>query len=142
MASDKTPPTGTPAINPPRPLPTLATIQASVDAALRELRGARLDIDHLKTSSKAIREQLSETEDIIRISRVPRPASLSPIPTEPRPSMAVKAAKGTSKAGKVLMIGTGLLTVAGQVISFWRPEYTGPVTQALRLLASLGGGEP
>jgi hypothetical protein len=132
-------------VNPPRPLPTLATVQAAVEATLRELRGARIDIDALKTESKAIRAKVLETEEIIRISRLPGPSSLSPVPAapQPRPSMAARAAQSApGKVGAALMIGTGALTVAGQIVALWKPEYTGPIFQALRLLASLGGGDP
>jgi hypothetical protein len=142
VADPDTPPTGSPAIVPPRALPTVATVQASVDTVLREVRGARSDLDAIKGEIKAIRSKVLETEEqIIRISHLPSPASLTPLPTEPRPSMAVKAASKASRAGKVLMIGTGILTVAGQIISLWKPEYTGPVIQALKLLASLGGND-
>ena len=107
---------------------------------MREVRGARLDIDALKTGMKALREKLDE--EIARIGRPPSATSLSPVPEPPRPSMAAKAAKGTGKIGAFLMIGTGVLAVAGEVAKLWRPEYVGPIAQALRLLASLAGGEP
>jgi hypothetical protein len=57
-----------------------------------------------------------------------------------RPSLAVKAARGTTRVGKVLMICAGVLSVAGQVVAIWKPAYAGPIVEALRLLASLGGG--
>jgi hypothetical protein len=54
--------------------------------------------------------------------------------------MAVKAARGTTHVGKIVMVATGILSVVGQVIAIWRPEYSGPIIDALRLLASLGSG--
>ena len=68
---------------------------------------------------------------------VDAPASI-PVVVE-RPSLAVKAAKGTTHVGKVVMIAAGILSVAGQVVALWKPE-AGPIVEALRLLASLGGG--
>jgi len=64
-----------------------------------------------------------------------------PAAAEPRPSLAVKAATGTKRVGKVLMIATGILSIAGQIIALWKPAYAGPIIEALRLLGSLGGGQ-
>lgn len=58
-----------------------------------------------------------------------------------RPSLAAQAAKGTTRLTKGLVVAIGLLSVAGQIIAIWKPEYAGPIIEALRLLASLGGGE-
>jgi hypothetical protein len=134
VADTKTPPTGTPAVPPPRPIPTLATVQTTVEVCVKHIKDMRLQVDAL--------EKLVKGADVLRISSVPSPGSLNPPPPEPRPSMAVKAAQGAGKWGRVIMIGTGVLTVAGQLVAVWKPEYTGPFIQALRLLASLGGAEP
>lgn len=140
--TDRTPPTGTPAINPPRPLPTLATVQASVDALLREMRGARLDIDGLKTEVKTVRAKVSDTEEIIRISHLPSPASLVPSslipPPASRPSIAAKAAQKGLDLGKYTAIVIGVLSVVAQVVAQFKPAYLGPITSMLKLL---GGGD-
>lgn len=131
----KTPRTGTPALPPPRPIPTLATVQTTIEAVMGQVKGLRLELEALTA--------MTRYPDVLRVSRVPSPASLLPSPVpEPRPSMAAKAAHGAGKWGKVAMIATGALTVVGQVVALWKPEYTGPIVQALRLLASLGGGDP
>lgn len=134
MADDKTPPTGTPAVPPPRPLPTVATVQSTVEVLVGQVKGLRRDVDEL------IQLIRNPPPEVIRFS-VPPSITTTPVP-ESRPSIAAKAAQSTSKLGKVLMIGTGVLTVAGQLVALWKPEYTGPIIQALRLLASLGGGDP
>lgn len=139
MADKDTPPTGTP-IAPPRPLPTTATVQALVEVLLREMRGVRIDIDQLKTDVKAVRLQVVPDPDVIRLSPLPRPSALPVVPS-PRPSMAAKAAHGTGRVGRAVLLATGALTVAGQVVALWRPEYAGPLAQALKLLAAIGGAE-
>lgn len=68
--------------------------------------------------------------------RLPRPA---PLPTETRPSLAVEAARQTGRVTRVIMIATGALSVVGQIIAIWQPRYAGPISEALRLLATLGG---
>lgn len=119
---------------PPRPIPTVATVQTTVEVLVGQIKGLRLEVERLG--------KLMSEPDVLRISRVPSPTSLMPTPVPaPRPSMAVKAAKGAGQWGKIIMIGTGALTVLGQVVALWKPEYTGPIIQALRLLASLGGGD-
>lgn len=117
---------------PPRPLPSLATVQTTVEVLVGQIKGLRLEVERL---GKIITDPAPK--DVLRISHVP---SAPPLPT--RPSMAAKAAIGGGKVAKVAMIATGVLTVAGQLATLWRPEYTGPIAQALKLLASLGGGDP
>lgn len=148
MGESDTPPTGSKGLPPPpRALPTVATVAAGVEALLREMRGLRIDVEAVKTDTKALRSQLTETEEIIRISRLPSPASLSPVPstpppTAPRPSMAAKAATGSGKAGKWILLGSGVLTVVAQAIAmFNKPEY-GPIVAALRVLLSSLTGAP
>jgi hypothetical protein len=139
VAENKTPPTGTAV---PRPLPTLATVQAATEAALREMRGARLDIDTLKTEIKAVRSKLYETEEqILRISRLPSTPPISVLPSvpsappskpTPRPSMAAVAAKRGLDLGKYTAIVIGVLSVAGQVAAVFQPKYVGPITAILK----------
>ncbi len=117
---------------PPRPLPSLATVQTTVEVLVGQIKGMRLDIEAL---GKLVREQPLD----VRIASSAPPAPLTP---QPRPSMAAKAAHGGSKVAQIVMIATGILTVAGQIAAVWKPQYTGPIVQALRLLASLGGGDP
>lgn len=150
MHPKDTPPTGTPIPRPPRALPTLATVQASIDLQARELRGARLDIDALKTEVKAIRLQLEETADNIRISFIPKaPALPTPMPASaptstpvpaPRPSLAAKGAKGAGKVGKWIFFGLGVAATVAQVLAE-HTAYRGPLLELLRVLGSLGGGQ-
>lgn len=56
---------------------------------------------------------------------------------EPRPSMAVKAARKTVNLGKYSAIVLGAVTFASQIAAAFYPQYTGPITAILRLL---GGG--
>jgi len=127
----KTPPTGTAAVPPPRPIPTLATVQTTVEVLVGQIKGLRLDTERL---GKLI---AAPPPDVLRISTPPNSTSAAP---PPRPSMAAKAAKGGGWLGKAVLIASGVLTVAGQIVAVWKPEYTGPIIQALRLLGSLGGG--
>lgn len=137
--------------------PTLATVQLALETVLRELLGARLDIESLKAHVRAIRDRASEMEEIIRVTHLPGPGalfSLTPGPSsstvppgpmsEPRPSLPVRAAQSTFAGGKWLgkwgVLVSGGLALAGQFVALWKPEYAGPIIQALRLLASLGGG--
>jgi hypothetical protein len=148
VAENKTPPTGTPAMPPPRPIPTLATVQTTVEVLVGQVKGLRADVASVSERVDALGERMTDPAlAVLRFSKPPTlesiasPATSTPVP-QSRPSMAAKAAKGTSKATKLLMIATGALSVAGQVVALWEPEYTGPIIQALRLLASLGGGHP
>lgn len=114
---------------PPRPLPTLTSLQASVDAAVREIRGARLDVDQLKTSLRAVRATLD--------APTPPPISIIPKPTpvpEARPSMAAKAAHGTRVFGKYTAYVVAVAAVLGQVIAAALPHQQGPLVELLRVL--------
>lgn len=113
-------------------------MQTTVEVLVGQMKGLRLEVEAL---SRLITDP---PPAVLRVPPVPAREELAPpsVPTAKRPSMAVKAARDASSLGKVVMIGTGVLTVAGQLVSLIRPEYTGPIVQALRLLASLGGAEP
>lgn len=130
--TEDTPPHGTRALPPPRPLPNIATVQTTVEVCIGQLKGLRLEVEAL---SKLIRDP---PPDVLRISVPPVSG-----PQPPRPSMAAKAAQGTTRVGKWILIGTGALTVLSQALTMLdRPEL-GPVVQALRvLLAALGGSPP
>ena len=141
--SPKTPRTGTPALPPPRPLPTIANVHTTVEVLVGHVKNLRLEVEAL---SKLITDPPPE---VLRVPRLPSPESLVP-PSTPtvatpapssRPSMAAKAAKDAGKFGRALMVATGVLTIAGQIASLWRPEYTGPIEQALRLLKAIVGAE-
>lgn len=119
---------------PPRPLPTIATLQTLVEATLREVRGARLDIDTIRTDAKTIRTKVLETEEIIRISRLPSLSSVTPTPPSARPSMAVAAAKKGLNLGKNTAIVIGLLSLVAQVVAQFQPRYSGPLTAILKVL--------
>ncbi len=111
-------------------------MQTTVEVLVGHVKGLRLEVEAL---SRLITDP---PPTVLRVPPVPAPEELAPPSAPKRPSMAVKAARDASSLGKVVMIGTGVLTVAGQLVSLIRPEYTGPIVQALRLLASLGGAEP
>lgn len=115
---------GTPTA-PARPLTTTAALVVRVETVLDQVAMVRQDVAAL---AKVVAERHS----------LPAPESI-PV-DKPRPSLAVKAAKGTTHIGKGLMIAMGVLSVVGQVIAVWKPAYAGPIIEALRLLASLGGG--
>lgn len=117
---------------PPRPIPTIATVQTTVEVLVGQTKGLRLEVERLGLLIT------NPAPDVLRFST---PPASTPTPT-PRPSMAVKAALGGGKVAKIVIIATGILTVAGQLAAVLKPEYTGPIVQALRLLASLGGAEP
>ena len=131
-----------PARDAPRPartLPTLATVQASLDAVLRELRGARLDIESLKGELRGVRGQLADTADEIKISFLPKAPTAPPTPVpESRPSMAAKAGKATTKVGKWVFFGLGLAASVAQILAA-HTNYRGPLLELLRVLGSLGG---
>jgi hypothetical protein len=114
---------GTPTA-PARPLTTTAALVVKVETVLDQVAFLRQDVAALAR--------------MVDRRSLPSPESIPVV--EPRPSLAVKAAKGTTHVGKVLMIATGVLSVVGQVIALWKPAYAGPIIEALRLLASLGGG--
>lgn len=115
-------------------MPTLATVQTTVEVLVGQIKGLRLEIDRL---GLIITDPLPS---VLRISAPPLVPTNITIP--PRPSMAVKAALGGGKLAKIVLIVTGVLTVAGQLAAVIKPEYTGPIVQALRLLGSLGGADP
>lgn len=122
------------AMPPPRPVPTLLTLQSALDVLTGQVRGYREEVD-------AALAKASE-QAVLRFSAPPSPDSLAPPP--PRPSMAAKAAHGTAKvSGKVLAV-LGAVAAIGQVAAVWMPQYAGPIAQALRLLAALvsGGSDP
>ncbi len=117
---------GTPT-SPARPLTTTAALVVRVETVLDQVAMVRRDV---ATLAKLIAERQPVQEP-----------EAQPVPmVQPRPSLAVKAAKRTTRIGKGLMIATGVLSVVGQVIALWKPAYAGPIIEALRLLASLGGG--
>lgn len=114
---------GTPTA-PARPLTTTAALVVRVETVLDQVAMVRQDVAAL---AKVV------------VERSMRSPESEPV-VDPRPSLAVKAAKGTTHIGKGLMIAMGVLSVVGQVIALWKPAYAGPIIEALRLLASLGGG--
>jgi hypothetical protein len=109
---------------------TLATLVSRIETILEQIEAMRGELGAL---TRAI------ADGPLRLD-VTIPRDALPIVVEPRPSLAVKAAQRTKRIGRVLMIGTGVLSVAGQIIALWKPAYKGPIIQALQLLASLGGG--
>ena len=136
----KTPPTGTPAVlPPPSRLPTVATVQLQAEINTGLLKATRKDLDEVIRDVASIKKHLIGDPNDVRFSPVPSAPS-APITIKPTPSIAVRAAKGTPKIARILFIATGALTFAGQVVALWKPEYTGPIFQALKLLGSLGGG--
>jgi hypothetical protein len=140
VRNDLTPPKGTRTVAEKvalPPTPTLAAVLDLLEGMAAQIEGGRTDIDDLTLTVKAIDRRIEP--QVIRISAVPSPESLVPSPPAPRPSMAVKAARGTTRVGQIVMVGTGILSVTGQVIAIWKPQYAGPIIEALRLLASLGG---
>jgi hypothetical protein len=100
---------------------------------------AELDAGTRALLSDAIAKAVAAELGNVRVSSVP--------PSAPRSSLRVAAAS-TSKVGKWGTMAIGALAVAGQVIVwFGKPEYAGPIAQALKLIASLitsaaGGGAP
>lgn len=87
----------------------------------------------------ALIDQRLTPEIIERLSSIP--------PPESRPSRAVQAAQKTGTAAKVFTLGLGVLALAGQGIALWRPEYTGPIVGALKLVLAgaqmlFGDGTP
>jgi len=116
---------GTPTA-PARPLTTTAALVVRVETVLDQVAFLRQDVAAL---TKLLAGRQSE----------PSPESI-PVVVEPRPSLAVKAAREGTRWGRVLMMATGVLSVVGQVIALWKPEFGGPIVEALRLIASLGGG--
>lgn len=110
MSDDELPPT-----NPPRPLTSVGTLTVVLDK-----------VEAMQKDLASLNKFVAE-----RTATLPPPS---------RPSLAVKAAEGTSRVTKALMIATGVLSVAGQIVAIWKPAYAGPIIEALRLLASLGGG--
>lgn len=144
MDDDSTPPTGSPAL---RSLPTIGTVQAQVDANGETLGLVGADVAAVRRDVELIRRHLLGDPDVIRLSPLPTPSQLAPpaVPTERRPSLAVQAAnatmKGTGKLGRFIVIATAALSIAGQIAALWEPRYTGPIVQALQLLAAFGGAE-
>lgn len=115
---------GTPTA-PGRPTTMTATLVVRVETVLDEVARVRQEVAAL---AKLIASRSTQ----------PTPDSIPVV--EPRPSLAVKAARQGTRWGRALMIATGVLSVVGQVIALWKPAYAGPIIEALRLLASLGGG--
>lgn len=129
-----------PITRPDRPLTATGTLVVRVETILDEIARLRQDVAAL---GKSIDERVSLPPPVI----LPMPEAGESTPDDSktaagavRPSLAVKAAEGTTQFTKVLMIAAGILSVAGQIVAVWKPAYAGPIVEALRLLASLGGG--
>lgn len=135
-----TPRAGTPPVPPPRPLPSLATVQTTVEVLVGQIKGLRLDVERLGLLVGGL------PQDVPRAPPAPVISYVTPTPVPPstptrRPSMAAKAALGTGRVGKVLVIATGALTVMGQLAALLEPKYVGPLEQAIRVLRALVGGD-
>ena len=108
----------------PEPAPAPAA-PAELDAGTRQLLTDAI--------AKAVAAELGN----VRVSSAP----------PPRSSLRVAAA-GTGKLGKWGTMAIGGLAVFGQVIVwFGKPEYAGPIAQALKIIGSMisaaaGGGPP
>ena len=76
---------------------------------------------------------------LIRSGSQPPPALATPAPS----SSMRAAAKTGGKLGKWGTLALGVLAFVGQVI-VWiaKPEYAGPIVQAIKVIASLAGGAP
>lgn len=113
--------------------PSPATPAADAAAAPAELdQGTR------KLLADAIARAFTAELGRVRISSIAPPA--------PRSSIRA-AAKGTAKVGKWGSMILGALAVVGQVIVWtMKPEYAGPIAQAVKLIASvvasIAGGAP
>jgi hypothetical protein len=129
VPDDQTPPHGTPAAlepvyEPPRPLPTVLNTYNLLCGVAGQIEGLRTDVDTL-------------------LRRVPEPPVVEPValeaaPTLPvpvdRPSRLAQAAHGAGFVGKVVLSGTGALTLITTVMAIWDDPAYAPAVQALKVL--------
>lgn len=126
------------ALPPPRPPRPRAASPAAPVAAPVEL--AEIDESTRTLLADAIAQAVTAQLGRVRISTAPPPVSA------PRSSIRA-AAKGGGKLGKWGTMTVGGLALVGQVI-VWsaKPEYAGPIVQAIKLIVgvimSLTGGHP
>lgn len=139
MPDERTPPTGTrfdAPLEPPRPLPTLASIYNLVAGVAGQIGGLRADVDTLleRTAPPPVVVDVTPEGDA--------PPSPSVAPTL-RPSRLAQAGSAAGWAGKVIVGGTGALTLISTVISLADDPQYAPALQALRVLGrwllKLGG---
>jgi hypothetical protein len=125
----------------PRPTVTLTAVLDLLEGMAAQIEGGRTDIDELALTVRAIDRRAGP--EVIRISTVPSPESLTPQPSAPRPSMAVKAAKGSTAGVKWASIGLGVLTVGVQILaSALTSPQQGPLVALLKvLLTALTGAQ-
>jgi hypothetical protein len=118
----------------PRPTATLTAVIDLLEGMAAQIEGGRTDIDDLALAVKAI-DLRTRTE--VRTSTVPSPESLTPVPSPPRPSMAVKAAKGSKAGIKWASIGLGVLTVGVQILASALTNQQGPIVALLKVLLAV-----
>jgi hypothetical protein len=111
---------------PSRQLSSLATLVVRVETVLEQVAAVRGDVAAL---SKVVGG---------RSSSIPLLGTASaPVPAEPRPSLAVKAAKGSKAGIKWASIGLGLLTVGVQVLASALTNQPGPIVALLKVLLTV-----
>lgn len=167
MPDEKTPPTGTrldpPPPEPPRPVPTPAAIYNLLNGVAGQLGGLRGDVDKANERLEQIEQRFDAlpsapsappgsspaSSDVLYIPTLPSPASLTPAPTPPRPSMAAKALEGTGKAVKVTSWGAvatsaviGLLGLVSAIVKQKHPEATSVIDAIAKMLLLAVGGAP
>jgi hypothetical protein len=139
MSDEPTPPKGVRTVAEkvavPRPAPTLTGVLDLLEGMAAQIEGGRDDIDNLALTVAALDRRIGP--EVIRISTVPSPESLTPAPPAPRPSMAVKAAKGSKAGIKWASIGLGVLTLGVQVLASALTNQQGPLVALLKVLLTV-----
>lgn len=126
-------------------IPTVGTVSRQLQGMAAQVHGLRNDVDNLSERQKTLAEDVAALrkrlcdEPVLAAAGVVIASASQPVAAQPRPSLAVQAAKSTAGFGKYGLMVLGALGLAAQIAAVYRPGLVGPLQTLIQMLQMLGG---